>query len=77
MKHPVVTPLGHHFEKTTIESWLKTRGKVCPISGAVLTLEMLKPDRELETEILKYHFQSMMMSSNNDADEDDDALYSF
>jgi hypothetical protein len=74
MKEPVQSTTGYHFERATIELWIQTRGNICPITHTPLTLDDLKPAKDLKNEIKRYHIQktSLRITSNQ---EDD--LYDF
>ena len=51
---PVRSPTGHVFERTTLEQWFVTMGKVCPVSSEPLNMEDCKRDKPLELEIKEY-----------------------
>jgi hypothetical protein len=74
MKVPVTSPYGHTFEKETIEQWLKQQGPVCPITGKSLHVEDLKPNKELQNEIMQ---QIISQSFANVNQEDEMDLYDF
>jgi len=74
MKVPVQSPYGHNFEKETIEQWIKQQGSVCPITGKPLSLDDLKPNKELQNEIMK-QIISQSFGATNQEDEMD--LYDF
>ena len=76
MRDPVKTPSGHVFERETIELWLRTRGSVCPISGAPLTAAELEPEAELRRAIMRYHIQQHA-AAGGAADADDGDVYDF
>jgi len=65
MKDPVVTPRGNRFERATILLWLKSQGSVCPITGQPLTVEDVKPDKELKTRIMRHHIQKAVVQQNS------------
>ena len=67
MKEPVRTPGGVVFEKDTILLWLKTRSQVCPISGEVLTEDMLEQDHDLGKEIMCWNIKK---TGNNNVHAD-------
>ena len=67
MKEPVRTPGGIVFEKDTILLWIKTRGQVCPISGDVLTEDMLEEDKDLGIEILRWNIKKTAMGGQRDS----------
>jgi hypothetical protein len=46
MQEPVIDPEGSSFEKLAIENWTRANG-ISPISGVVLTIESLRPNRAL------------------------------
>lgn len=75
MKNPVTSPYGHHFEKEVIEQWLRQKGNVCPFSGKPLTLAELKPNPELQSEIMQQVILQTMASNAYNADETD--MYDF
>lgn len=74
MKNPVVSPYGHTFEKDTIEQWLKQQGSVCPLTGKPLSIADLKPNKAVQSEIMKMVVQQSMSSYNQENDSD---LYDF
>ncbi len=74
MRDPVRTPAGRVFERETIELWLRTRGSVCPVSGAPLTGDELVPDEERRTAIMRWHIQQHAAAT---AGEDDADIYDF
>ena len=76
MRDPVRTPAGRVFERETIELWLRTRGSVCPISGAPLTADDLAPEAELRRAIMRYHIQQHA-AAGGAADADDGDVYDF
>lgn len=40
--HPVTSPAGIVFEKSTILAWLEANGSVCPVTGQALVQEELR-----------------------------------
>jgi hypothetical protein len=74
MKVPVTSPYGHTFEKETIDQWIKQQGPVCPITGKPLHIEDLKPNKELQNEIM----QTIIQQSFNMVNQEDEMdLYDF
>lgn len=51
MSEPVKSCYGHVFDSRVIMDWLKTRGKICPLTGAPLSEVDLKPIDGLADEI--------------------------
>ena len=47
LREPVRSPYGDVFERETIETWLRTLGSVCPITGRALRQEDLVPDDDV------------------------------
>ena len=74
MKTPVQSPYGHNFEKETIEEWIKTQGSVCPITGKPLSLSDLKPNKQLQGEIMQEAIRETM---KHQTQEDTVDLYDF
>jgi hypothetical protein len=74
MKCPVISPYGHNYEKDVIEQWIKQQGSVCPLTGNPLSLEELKPNKALQSEIMQTMIQQSMSSFNQ---EDAADLYDF
>ena len=52
MKDPVVDAEGNIYEREAIERWLRVQSS-SPITNSYLTLEMLRPERELKRAIYK------------------------
>eukprot|EP00956_Cyclotella_meneghiniana_P012640 scaffold17980_cov40-Cyclotella_meneghiniana.AAC.4 len=50
MKDPVIDPEGNTYEREAIERWLRVQAS-SPITNAYLSLEMLRPGRELKSKI--------------------------
>ena len=57
MKEPMRSPLGHRFERVTVEAWLRKLGSVCPLSGEPLAMADLELDHELQSKICAWHIQ--------------------
>jgi hypothetical protein len=74
MKNPVTSKYGHTFEKDTIEQWLRQQGSVCPITGQYLTIDDLKPNKELQAEIMAAVIRESLQGRNQ---EDEVDLYDF
>jgi len=74
MKDPVKSTTGYFFERATIELWLGTRGSICPISNAPLTVDDIEPATDLRNEIKRYHIQQTSLRTANNHDDD---LYDF
>lgn len=77
---------GLVFERATIQTWLKTRGAICPLTNTPLSLEDLQLDTELMNRIKRYKIEKVTakkapasVSSNKYSrpDDDDDDLYDF
>jgi len=54
MTNPVRSPLGHYFEKKTLERWVTSCGSVCPITSKPLRLDECTPDAEMKKRIIKF-----------------------
>lgn len=52
MKDPVMDPDGNAYEREAIERWLRVQSS-SPITNGYLSLEMLKPSKELKSKIHK------------------------
>lgn len=50
MKDPVIDPEGNTYEREAIERWLRVQAS-SPITNSYLSLEMLRPVRELKSKI--------------------------
>eukprot|EP00658_Telonema_sp_P-2_P035702 TRINITY_DN25922_c0_g1_i1.p1 TRINITY_DN25922_c0_g1~~TRINITY_DN25922_c0_g1_i1.p1 ORF type:complete len:359 (+),score=98.07 TRINITY_DN25922_c0_g1_i1:246-1322(+) len=74
MKTPVQSPYGHNFEKETIEDWIKSQGSVCPITGKPLNLSDLKPNKQLQSDIMQEVIRETM---KHQTQEDTVDLYDF
>ena len=57
MTDPVKSIYGNVFEKGVIDNWLKTQGRICPLTGAPLSDTDLTPMDELKTRIRKWILQ--------------------
>lgn len=75
MKNPVTSPYGHTFEKEVIEQWLRQKGNVCPFTGKPLNAAELKPNKELQNEIMQQVILQTMQQASNYEDESD--MYDF
>ena len=80
------SPLGHRFERVTIETWLRKLGSVCPITGEPLAAADLELDEELQARICAWHIQrslALQAAAANAADgggaalAEDAGLYDF
>jgi len=49
--------LGHVFERSVIEEWIKKQGHVCPITMSPLSTLELAPDDELAEEIRRWQLR--------------------
>eukprot|EP00928_Gymnodinium_smaydae_P087093 TRINITY_DN71429_c0_g1_i1.p1 TRINITY_DN71429_c0_g1~~TRINITY_DN71429_c0_g1_i1.p1 ORF type:complete len:721 (+),score=196.43 TRINITY_DN71429_c0_g1_i1:104-2266(+) len=54
MTNPLRSPMGHHFEKKTLEKWVANCGSVCPITGNTLRLADCAPDPEMKKRIVQF-----------------------
>ena len=52
MKDPVVDPDGNAYEREAIERWLRVQSS-SPITNGYLTVDMLRPSKELKSRIYK------------------------
>ncbi|KAL7485781.1 hypothetical protein ACHAW6_011381 [Cyclotella cf. meneghiniana] len=52
MKDPVIDPDGNAYEREAIERWLRVQSS-SPITNGYLTVEMLRPSKELKSRIYK------------------------
>lgn len=57
MTDPVKSIYGNVFERGVIDNWLKTQGRICPLTGAPLSDTDLTPMDELKTRIRKWILQ--------------------
>jgi hypothetical protein len=52
MRDPVVDPEGNAYEREAIERWLRVQSS-SPVTNGYLTVEMLRPSKELKSKIYK------------------------
>ena len=65
MTNPMVTLCNHNFEKDVIEMRI-AKCKECPFCGFALSLDGLKPNLQLKSEIDKYAEERAMTNSMNE-----------
>eukprot|EP01063_Lacrimia_lanifica_P015948 TRINITY_DN22598_c0_g1_i1.p1 TRINITY_DN22598_c0_g1~~TRINITY_DN22598_c0_g1_i1.p1 ORF type:complete len:624 (+),score=249.32 TRINITY_DN22598_c0_g1_i1:86-1957(+) len=73
MKDPMRSPHGHVFERDSIMKWIDHSGSTCPITGKLLQLKDLTPDKELSFEITSWHISQQSKVN----EEDDYDMYDF
>ena len=86
MSDPVKSVYGNIFERQTILQWFSQQGQICPLTGAPLTENDLKPMEELGQEIIQWMLKKSTETTTNTeepsgvpggAAKADDDLYDF
>ncbi len=54
MVDPVMTKYGNNYERTAIIKWIGMRGKVCPMTGKLLSFAGLVTNSKLEWQIAQW-----------------------
>ena len=54
MQDPVKSVYGHVYEHGTIQMWFSQQGQICPLTGAPLVEADLKPQPELQQQIMQW-----------------------
>lgn len=60
LSDPVESIYGSYFEKSAILGWMKEQGHVCPVTGAPLAENDIKPADDLRLKITKWILQRSM-----------------
>jgi hypothetical protein len=58
LTQPLRSPLGHVFERKTLETWMNTCGSVCPVSNTPLQIDTCTLDKELQRRVVKWFKES-------------------